>query len=55
MGHDRTAFPSDVHKHLMDACGPLPIPMTNDYLFRTLMQENKTVLSALVCSLLHMG
>ncbi len=34
--------------------GPLPIPMTNDYLFRALMQQNNRVLRALICSLLHL-
>lgn len=35
--------------------GPIPIRMTNDYLFRALMQRNKEVLKALICSLLHLN
>ena len=37
------------------ATGPLEIPMTNDYLFRALMQRNNHVLKGLICSLLHMS
>ncbi len=36
------------------ATGPVAIPMTNDYLFRALMQRNNKVLKGLICSLLHM-
>ncbi len=35
------------------ATGPVAIPMTNDYLFKALLQKNKRVLKALICSLLH--
>lgn len=35
--------------------GLLPIPMTNDYLFRTLLQRNNKVLKGLICSLLHLS
>ena len=34
--------------------GPLQIPMTNDYLFRALLQKNNHVLKGLICSLLHL-
>lgn len=34
--------------------GPVSIRMTNDYLFRALLQQNNHVLKALVCSLLHL-
>ena len=34
--------------------GPVTIPMTNDYLFRALLQRNNKVLKALICSLLHL-
>ena len=37
------------------ASGPLPIPMTNDYLFRALLQRNNNVLKGLICSLLHLS
>ncbi len=36
------------------ASGPVAIKMTNDYLFKALMQKNKRVLKALICSLLHL-
>ena len=35
-------------------CGPVAIPMTNDYLFRAILQKNNTVLKALISSLLHL-
>lgn len=38
----------------LSATGPLLIPMTNDYLFRALLQRNNQVLKALICSLLHL-
>lgn len=37
------------------ATGPVGIPMTNDYLFRALMQRNNNVLKGLICSLLHIS
>ena len=36
------------------ARGPVRICMTNDYLFKALMQRNERVLKALVCALLHL-
>lgn len=39
---------------LFPASGPLAIPMTNDYLFRALLQRNNKVLKGLICSLLHL-
>ena len=35
--------------------GPLSIPMTNDYLFRALLQQNNKVLKGLISSLLHLS
>lgn len=37
------------------ASGTLIIPMTNDYLFRALLQKNNNVLKGLICSLLHLA
>lgn len=34
--------------------GPVSIRLTNDYLFRALLQQNNRVLKALICSLLHL-
>lgn len=39
---------------LEDAHGMIPVRMTNDYLFRALMQKNNNVLKSLICSLLHL-
>ena len=39
----------------LKAEGPVPIRMTNDYLFRALLQSNNTVLKGLICSLLHLS
>ena len=35
--------------------GALTIPMTNDYLFRALLQQNNKVLTGLIASLLHLS
>ena len=35
--------------------GPLTIPMTNDYLFRALLQQNNKVLKGLIGALLHLS
>ena len=37
-----------------DATGPVPYSLTNDYLFRAVMQKNNHVLLGLICSLLHL-
>lgn len=39
---------------LKDAHGPVLFNMTNDYLFRAVLQTNHNVLKGLVCSLLHL-
>lgn len=36
-----------------NATGPVTIRLTNDYLFKKLLQENVQVLKSLICSLLH--
>ena len=38
----------------MRATGKLPHPLTNDYMFKALLQKNKSVLESLICSLLHL-
>ena len=35
--------------------GNIPYGMTNDYMFRAVLQENKIVLRGLICSLLHLS
>lgn len=42
-------------EELLHLQGPLDIPMTNDYLFRALLQQNNRVLKALICALLHLN
>lgn len=46
--------PAIIHNEWISATGPLSIPMTNDYLFRALLQRNNRVLKSLICSLLHL-
>jgi len=43
-------FRNEIYKN---ATGPVTIRLTNDYLFKRLLQENAQVLKALICSLLH--
>lgn len=38
----------------MQATGQLPHPLTNDYMFKALLQKNGNVLKHLICSLLHL-
>lgn len=37
-----------------NATGPIGYGMTNDYMFRTVLQKNNYVLKGLICSLLHL-
>lgn len=37
-----------------NAHGPIPYNMTNDYMFRAVLQSNNKVLRVLICSLLHL-
>lgn len=37
------------------ATGPLPYTLTNDYLFRALLQQNNKVLKGLICAVLHLS
>lgn len=38
----------------LSATGPVPIRMSNDYLFRALLQRSNSTLKGLICSLLHL-
>ena len=38
----------------LDATGKIPYNMTNDYMFRAILQKSKNVLESLVCALLHL-
>lgn len=42
-------------KNLEEAHGLIPYGMTNDYMFRAVLQSNTKVLQGLVCSLLHLS
>lgn len=37
------------------ATGPLPCTLTNDYLFRALLQRNNHVIKGLICAVLHLS
>ncbi|MBE5895998.1 MAG: hypothetical protein E7285_10105, partial [Lachnospiraceae bacterium] len=39
----------------LNASGPVLYPLTNDYLFRAVLQKNNFVLKGLICSLLHLS
>ena len=45
---------SDKRPQYLQATGRLPHPLTNDYLFKALLQKNTNVLKHLICSLLHL-
>lgn len=49
-----TAISTSAIFDLNIATGPVTIRMTNDYLFRALLQCNNRVLKSLICSLLHL-
>lgn len=38
----------------MSATGKIDYNMTNNYMFRRILQENRKVLKGLICSLLHL-
>ena len=38
----------------LDATGKIPYNMTNDYMFRAILQKSQNVLESLVCALLHL-
>lgn len=48
--HSETTFPS-----AQNASGPVRFNMTNDYMFRAVLQKNNKVLRGLICSLLHLS
>ncbi|MDE7340347.1 MAG: Rpn family recombination-promoting nuclease/putative transposase [Lachnospiraceae bacterium] len=50
------SIPSDtLSPSLQSAHGPLLYNMTNDYMFRAVLQTNNKVLRGLICSLLHLS
>ena len=53
MNHSTPTTPEKPLRY-MQATGKLPHTLTNDYLFKALLQKNENVLKELVCSLLHL-
>lgn len=53
MNHFTPETPEQTPQYIQ-ATGKLPYPLTNDYLFKALLQKNETVLKHLTCSLLHL-
>ena len=49
-----TVYPFKESDDWMDLTGELPVKMTNDYLFRALLQSDNRALRALLASLFHM-
>ena len=47
--------PGVTFQSLQDAHGAIPYNMTNDYMFRAVLQTNNKVLRGLICSLLHLS
>ena len=45
---------SNVTLNFKNTTGPIPYNMTNDYMFRAVLQKNNKVLRGLLCSLLHL-
>lgn len=43
-----------LNQKLQDAHGIVPYNMTNDYMFRAVLQSNNKVLRGLICALLHL-
>lgn len=46
---------SNTFTSLQDAHGDIPYSMTNDYMFRAVLQSSNKVLRGLICSLLHLS
>ena len=46
---------SSTINYLPTLSGTIDYPLTNDYMFRSVMQSNKNVLKGLLCSLLHLN
>ncbi|MCM1122347.1 MAG: Rpn family recombination-promoting nuclease/putative transposase [Eubacterium sp.] len=44
----------DIDTNFQNARGKIPYNMTNDYMFRAVLQSNNKVLRGLICSLLHL-
>ena len=43
------------HYNYLSATGRIPYNMTNDYMFRVILQKNEDTLKNLICSVLHLS
>ena len=43
-----------IKENIINAKGKIDYTFTNDFVFRAILQRNKNVLTALICSLLHL-
>lgn len=50
-----SAAVSSFDEAFQNASGEIPYNMTNDYMFRAVLQSNHNVLRRLICSLLHLA
>lgn len=55
MNQFQTSANAAVESLIPPSCGALAISMTNDYLFRALLQRNNSVLKGLISALLHVS
>ena len=55
MQKDETKGQTPTIRIYQNATGAVPYKLTNDYLFKALLQRNKTVLKALISALLHLS
>ena len=46
---------NNLNQEFLNASGKVPYHMTNDYLFRAVLQTNNKALKGLICSLLHLA
>ena len=52
---ENQSFISDkTSQRFQDASGPIRFGFTNDYMFRVVLQKDKTALKSLICALLHL-
>ena len=54
MSENLSVTSGPVSHSFRDAAGPIEYGFTNDYMFRTILQENERVLRGLICALLHL-
>lgn len=53
--HSAISIPPERNSGFWDAGGQIPYNMTNDYMFRAVLQSSNKVLRGLICSLLHLS